>query len=209
MKQANTKVKDYLWKTLLHWRTFVSLLLLEWKPSSYPCTASAAESWSCIGLRYEKTEWEVGGTDENSRGLPGGNKATESVSEIISYIQLQGVWAEWPQGTNGGTGMKIGILLEVWVQTTFKTENETRILCWNKGYAAKVNMNTEQLGWSGERGSRERQESRSAALATQHDGRGRTLILEQKWRGLTPPSSHASCSRVRKLLNFLCLFSHL
>lgn len=145
MKQANTKVKDYLWKTLLHWRTFVSLLLLEWKPSSYPCTASAAESWSCIGLRYEKTEWEVGGTDENSRGLPGGNKATESVSQIISYIQLQGVWAEWPQGTNGGTGMKIGILLEVWIQTTFKTKNETRILCWNKGYAAKVNMNTEQL----------------------------------------------------------------
>ena len=40
--------------------------------------------------------------------------------------------------------------------------------------------------------------------STQYDGRGRTLTLEQKWRGVTPASSHASCSRVRKLLNFLC-----
>lgn len=52
------------------------------------------------------------------------------------------------RGRTGGTRMKIGMLLEVWVQTTFKTKNETRILYWNKAYAAKVKMNTEQLRWS-------------------------------------------------------------
>ena len=139
VKQAGTKVKDYLWKTLLHWRTSVSLLLLELKTSSHPCTASAAESWSCIEVLEVR-----GGSWWDWWILKRTSWRQQSYRECEHLLKCLRDHRGW----TGGTGMKIGMLLEVWVQTTFKTKNETRILYWNKAYAAKVKMNTEQLRWS-------------------------------------------------------------
>lgn len=151
VKQAGTKVKDYLWKTLLHWRTSVSLLLLELKTSSHPCTASAAESWRCIEVLEVRggswwDGWILKRTSQRQQSYRECEPnhflytATENMSICpSSWVTIEDEWGV------GGTRMKIGILLEVWVQITFKTKNETRILYWNKGYAAKVKMNTEQL----------------------------------------------------------------
>lgn len=160
VKQAGTKVettserlhctRELLWVCCFwNWRRLLTHAQLQQQK------ADAVLGW---GVRRQR--WKLVGPMNIGEDFPEATKLQRVWAKsflIYSYREYEHLPKclsdHRGQTGGGGTRMKIGILLEVWVQTIFKTKNETTVLYWNKGYAAKVKMNTEQLRWSGSVGA--------------------------------------------------------